>query len=75
METVAAPLLNVAAPEVYEPLESTTEPVAVGVPAPALTATATLIESTTLMLVAEGVNLTVGIARVIVTVVVPAALL
>jgi hypothetical protein len=59
---VATPLLRVVDSEVYVPLVSITEPVVVGLPLPPLTATAMVRAWVVVMLVEDGVTVTVGVS-------------
>ena len=57
---MALPLTRIVAAEVYVPLLRVTDPVGVGLPLPPLTATVTVNACAVVMLVGEGVTVTVG---------------
>ena len=58
------PLVRVAAAEVYVPLLRITEPVGVGLPLPPLTTIVTVKDLAVVILNADGVTVTVGVALV-----------
>jgi hypothetical protein len=71
----ALPLLKIVAAEVKLPLVSVTVPAGVGLPVPPFTVTVTVSVCAVVMLVEEGVTVTVGVIFDTVTVFEPDALL